>query len=201
MRHLMVLLILATFTSPLPAQEDEERLVTRNASVSIRSFTPEATLEEVVTALEALGAYVQSSETGQVDMRIPASKLDTALKTLKTLGEVVDEQVRSEDVSLEVVQLRARIREVEKGRQRLLGMLELSENVKDSLLLEKELNTVTQNLESHQGRLRFLERRLAESPLTLHVSMKARPRVERLPAHRRPHSWVRNYGIGNLLQP
>lgn len=181
------------------AESKDERLVTRSAHVAIRSFTPEETLEAAINALEPLGAYIQSSETGSAQLRIPAQNLEKAMEALKGVGEVVDESVNSEDVGLEVVQLRAKIGEVEKSRARILEMLTLSNTVSDSVLIERQLQEITQTLEGHQGRLRYLERRVAETPLALSVSMKARPKVERMPAHRRPHDWVQSYGLGNLL--
>lgn len=174
------------------------RARTRNAIISVRSFTPEQTLELIVGNLSELGGIVQSSTNGSAKIYVPDTALEEALATINTLGEVVVEDVSSEDVTLEIVTLQARIQELEASRQRVKGMLAKSSTVEDSLAVERDLQEVTQELESSQGRLNFLENRVASTPIELSVSMQARPQAETL-RRGRPFEWVGSYGLDTVL--
>lgn len=182
----------------VPSGGSARRVQTRTATISIRSFTPAPTLEQAVARISELGGYVQSSDVGRVEMRVPMPSIDAAIEALREVGEVVDEQVSGEDVTLEIVTAEARIQELESSRLRVTKMLAFSANVADSLAIEKDLQEVTNQLEAQQGRLRYLNTRASWAPLTVLVSMKARPRVER-PNKRRPFAWVGQYGLDHLL--
>jgi hypothetical protein len=175
------------------------RAALRQASVGIRSFEPEQTMAAAVQLLLALDAYVQESETGRAEFRVPADHFDAALAALRQVGEVVREDVTSEDVTLEIVTLEARIQELEASRRRVQGMLEQATTVQDSLDVERTLREVTDELETQQGRLRFVRQRVELSPLSLAVSMKERPTV-RMPRERQPFRWVESYGLHEVLR-
>ncbi|MBI5499036.1 MAG: DUF4349 domain-containing protein [Deltaproteobacteria bacterium] len=174
------------------------RAVVREAAVGIRSFEPEATMAAAIRAVGALGGYVQESETGSAELRVPADRLDAALAALREIGEVVREDVTSEDVTMELATLRGRIEQLETSRRRVQGLLAVAETVADSLDVERTLREVTGELESQQGRLRFLLARTELSSVSLVVSMRERP-TERLPRVRQPFPWVESYGLDAVL--
>jgi len=174
------------------------RARTRQATIAVRSFTPEQTLEAIVANLSELGGTVQSSNTGSARIYVPDTAFEEALATINKLGEVVVEDVSSEDVTLERVTLQARIQELEASRQRVKGMLAKSTTVTDSLAVERDLQQVTQEIETNQGRLNYLDSRVRSAPLDVSVSMQARPQAETL-RRGRPFEWVAQYGLEAIL--
>jgi hypothetical protein len=156
-------------------------------------------MDRAVDALEALGAYIQESRTGWASLRVPADRLDAAVEALRGVGEVVREDRTLEDVTLEIVTLEARMRELEASRRRIQGMLAVAATVSDTLAVERTLQQVTSDLEAQQGRHRFLLDRVEFAPLELEVSMKARPAPVR-PSNRPPFPWVREYGLEAVLR-
>ena len=171
----------------------------RRADVGIRSFQPEETMAAAVEALGKLGAWVLQSETGRSEFRVPADRLDAAIVALRSLGEVVREDVSSEDVTMELAVVGGRIAELETSRRRVQEMLLMASTIADSLAVEQTLRSVTEELEGQQGRLRFLRERVELSPLTLAVGMRERPAVK-LPRERQPFPWVESYGLSALLR-
>lgn len=182
-----------------PASSSGDRAVIRSVAVGIRSFHPAETMDAAVAALEALGAYVQQSRTGHAELRVPADRLDAALEALRGVGEVVREDVASEDVTLELATLQARAEELESSRRRVQSMLVTALDVSDSLAVEQMLREVTGELEAQLGRLRFLRQRVELSPLALDVSARERPAAPLRP-ERQPFRWVQQFGLEGVLR-
>ena len=177
----------------------DQRVNIRTASVTIRSFVPEETMAAAVALVVEFGGHVHTSAKGIARMRIPLAHFDDALRAMHDIGEVVDERVVGEDITLEIVTLEARIDELEESRLRIIGMLDLATTVEESLAVEKDLRAVTEELEANQGRLRFIRQQADMAPFTITVSMKARP-VAKTPRHHTPFVWVKAYGLDGLLQ-
>jgi hypothetical protein len=173
-------------------------MVAHSASLSVRSFTPDATLAAILTSLEGLGAYVQSSSGRSVELRVPSEHFDKALVIVRESAEVVDEQVSSDDFQLEWVSSKARLAEAENSRQRTVRMLDEAALVEDALAIEQALSLLMQELEALQGRLRVLEARAQLAVLRIDVSMNAKKHVERLQTSN-PFPWVASYGLESLL--
>jgi predicted nucleic acid-binding Zn-ribbon protein len=167
--------------------------------VALRSFTPAETMDQAVRALEEMGGWILESETGRAEFRIPAAQLDDALRVLRRTGEVVQEDVKSEDVSMEIATLQGRIDELDRARRRVQELLAVATTTKEALDVEQRLAEITEDLEAQQGRVRFLEQRVAESPLTLGVSMRGRPAPQGV-RRRPPFPWVEDYGLDALLR-
>ncbi len=169
------------------------------ASLRLRSFTPEATMEKIVAIIAEHNGYAQSSSNLEADFRVPAAALPQVIQQVRQVAEVFDERLTSEDVALELAAAAGRLSELEASRQRVIGMLNLSNDVADSLRIEQELAEITTQLEQVQGRQRYLDNRLRLAPLQISVSMQPRPYVER-PQKRSPFPWVQTYGVHTLLQ-
>jgi len=102
----------------------QERLVIKNANLSITVDDPEKTIKAISTLASSLGGHVVSSNTyqtyanngiqipeGQITIRVPSESLDDALERIK--GDVVEvnsENVSGEDVTDRYVDLQSRLK-------------------------------------------------------------------------------------------
>jgi len=176
-----------------------QRSVTRRGYLTLRSFSPATTRAAVIERLEALGAFVQSSDDETLEWRVPIDAFDEVWQHIRKLDEVVQQDIQTTDVTLERLSLRGKIDVLEKSRRRIKGMLAHVTTVSASLEIEQSLADTTRQLEAAEGRLRFLEQRLQLVPLTLRISMKARPNAERQRPSHNPFPWVEDYGLQTLL--
>jgi len=104
-----------------------ERLVIKNASISIVVSDPADTLDEIITLAEGMGGFVVTSNLWQttlsngatvnqasITIRVPAQKLDEALRQIKSgPGEVRYESISGEDVTSQYTDLQSRLRNLE----------------------------------------------------------------------------------------
>nr|MCU0624659.1 DUF4349 domain-containing protein [Gemmatimonadaceae bacterium] len=103
-----------------------------------------------------------------VELRIPAPRYDEALAGLRPLGTVESVQTTVEDVGEEYVDLDARAANARRLEARLVQLLATrTGTLEDVLAVERELARVREEIERHDGRMRFLRSRAAVSVLSL----------------------------------
>ncbi len=166
-------------------------LRTGNASVQVDSV--EIAVTRVRDLAQRLGGYVGNTtlsggehamRSATLELKIPAARFDQAIGGLHPIGEVESVQVRAEDVGEEYVDLAARTANARRLEERLLGLLATrTGKLEDVLAVERELARVRQEIDTQEGRLRYLRSRAAVSTLTVHVH-EPRPLVGDYPRAR-----------------
>jgi hypothetical protein len=149
---------------------------TANLSVVVPPKKTQRAADQATTVASRLGGYVLSStfdrHSGDVNLvvRVPAQKFDNALTSLRRLGIVRTENIRGKDVSLQLVDLTARLQNLEMQRAELLRLFSRAANVGDTIKVQQVLADVQYQVEQTQGWLRYLSKRtsLATINLSLH---------------------------------
>jgi hypothetical protein len=163
-----------------PTGSPDVRMAIREATLDLRADVPTTTAVQIAKLTEAAGGYVVSSKaTGDgeavsridVTLRVPAAQFQPTLAQLRGLGKPLNEQIAGQDVTEESVDLNARIRTKKEMEQRLLGLLAQSRTVEDSIKVELELGRVRTDIETMQGRAKYLTERT--SMATINVSASA----------------------------
>jgi hypothetical protein len=140
--------------TPLPG----ERHVIRKATVELLTEDVRAAfLKAALLISEAKGEYVQDSGiTGSgekmqanLTLRVTAERLPEVLNELRQLGEVRSEKTTGEDVTTQVVDLEARLRNEQRVEAELLQLLEKREDspLKEILELRRTIADVRQTIE------------------------------------------------------
>lgn len=161
----MVLPILGT-AAP---QEAADRHVIRKVTMELTSTDVAATfLKARQLVSEAGGEYIEeSSLAGEGDstrasltLRVSASRLSDVLNGLRELGTVVSEVARGEDVTDQVVDLDARLRNERRVEQELLELLERRDDspLEEILKLRGEIAKVRTQIERYTAQQDRLSR-------------------------------------------
>lgn len=150
---------------------------TGNAMVEVDSLEP--AVIRVRQLAQQLGGFVAntSMHVGQREMRqatlqlrIPAARFDEAISGLTPIGEVESVNVTAEDVGEEFVDVSARVANARRLEERLITLLATrTGRLEDVLAVERELARVREEIERHEGRLRYLRTRAAVSTLTVNL--------------------------------
>jgi len=157
------------------ALDTTQRQIISQASVSVEVEDVPAAVDQVRATAESLGGFVgQLSSSGgperqqsTMTVRVPQLEFFAALERIKSLGTVRSENVGSEDVTEQFIDLEARLRSAQREEESLLSLLERAENVSEILTIERELSRVRSDLERYQGQLNFLERRVDLATITV----------------------------------
>jgi len=174
-------------SATVPEGQPPDRYLIRNASLELEAEDAEAASQQLQEAVRAAGGYVSGLDkrvdglgrpSVNLTLRVPADKLDGSLDAIRTLGRIIHEQVTTEDVTEEYVDLDARLRNLKKAEERLLDHLSKAILIDSTLKVEQELTRVREQIERFEGRLHFLGNRVRYSTIQIVISQK--PKAEQM---------------------
>jgi hypothetical protein len=129
-----------------------------------------------------LGGYVAGSQAGTdtdsatLTLRIPADRFDDALARLREMdAEIVAEATREQDVTGQVIDLQARIANLEASEASYRQLVERAERIEDILAVQTRLDGVRGEIEQLQAQLDNVSAQAALSTLTVTLVPRAEP--------------------------
>ena len=173
----------------------DARQVIYTANISLVVVSPAAAQASVAQMAQAVGGWMSESDARSVTVRVPAAQFEPLLERIATLGEVVDRSVRASDVTEQLIELDIRLDNARRARERLLVHLEKSEKMEDTLRIEAELARVTTEIESIEGKLRYLRSQVAMSTIRVDTN-RAQPSRRGDNGLGLPFDWVGRLGDG-----
>lgn len=114
-------------------------------------------------------------------LRVPKDNLDATLAAFKALGTVEQQSITAEEVSDQLVDLEARLRNLRKSEESLLKIMERSGSIPDILEVSRELNTVRASIEQIDAQLKSLQNRVAYSTIELRLTPANAPQSPQAP--------------------
>lgn len=156
-----------------PVQQQERQLV-RTASVDLVSDNVLKAIDDVKKRAQGVGGFAgqenSTKERGSVTVRVPSADLDNVVDGLKQVGDVTRSEVRSEDVTDQLVDTEARIATQKASVERLRVLFERAGSTSEIAQIEGELTKRQSELESMQRRSESLKGKVALATLTVQVS-------------------------------
>ena len=158
-------------------------MVIRNGAVNIQVDSIEIAVERIRGIAIAQGGYVGglTIQTGEhqvrsatLELKVPSARFDSVMTGMPALGKVEHSSTTAEDVGEEFVDLTARAENAKRLEARLVTLLATRTGKLDDVLkVERELARVREEIERHEGRLRYLTTRVAMSTIhaTVHEKM------------------------------
>ncbi|MEW6179027.1 MAG: DUF4349 domain-containing protein [Chloroflexota bacterium] len=164
-----------------------ERLVIRNASLSIVVRDPGAAMDEIISMAEGMGGFVVTSNLyqrrlangnlvleGSVTVRVPALNLNEALEQIKGLvdnpqTDILTENISGQDVTAEYTDLKSRLRNLEDAAEQLRKIMETATKTEDVLRVLNELRSVTEQIEVLKGQIKYYEESAAMSAISVTI--------------------------------
>jgi hypothetical protein len=173
-----------------PGALEADRSIVRTATVELEREDPDQGPAQAVSLAKAHGGYAQRVTTESATVRVPAERLDGFLGAVPGLGKVAKQTVTADDVTEAHQDLKVRLANLERVRERYLELLQRAVTVEDTLRVEKELERVTAEYESLKARLQALENQVALATVSLEFQRLVRPG---------PVGWV-FYGLGKAVK-
>lgn len=162
----------------LPA---EQRII-KTGEIAIEVERVATAVARVRALAVELGGYVGDSQAGTLDqsatltLRIPANRFADALIELGELeGEVLSEATREQDVTSQIVDLEARIANLEASEASYRILLERAERIDDVLAVQSRLDEVRGQIEQHKAQLENVTGQTDLSTLTVTLIPRAQP--------------------------
>lgn len=106
--------------------------------------------------------------TRSLVIRVPNTHFQTAIDSISNTVKYFDtKRISSKDVTEEFIDIEARLKAKKTLEQRYLELLSKAKTVKEMLDIEKELSNIREEIEAHQGRLKYLSNKVSLS--TIHI--------------------------------
>lgn len=158
------------------------------AELSAETMEYDKTVSDVKAAVTAAGGYIESCSEytgGYYDagvyvregnrsvsfaLRIPSEKFNDFLAGMETALNVTHRNIYSENVTMQYVDLEARIKNLKAQEQRLQELLKSAENMEQLLSIEDHLTSTRTQIEQAEGEMRVLENRVSYCTVNLSVN-------------------------------
>ena len=159
-------------------------LIIKTGEISIQAVDIGPVIEKVTQGLVGLGGYASGSTrsgkgdgaTASVTFRVPANRWEQALAIARGAGdEVLDEHTETADVTGHVVDLRARIRNLQATESAIEAIMARAGTIGDVLDVQARLSEVRGQIEQLSAKAADLEERAAYSTLTVRVGVRPAP--------------------------
>ncbi|MGQ9815785.1 MAG: DUF4349 domain-containing protein [Candidatus Roseilinea sp.] len=147
------------------SQAIANRVVIRNASLTLVVGDPLAQMDAVTRMAGELQGYVASSSTSKyqqgvrvtITLRVPSEQFEEALRRLRALAvEVREEEIPGQDVTAEYTDLNSRLKNLEAAEAQLREIMDNATNTEDVLAVFNELTRIRGEIEVTKGRMQFL---------------------------------------------
>ncbi|MEY4745053.1 MAG: hypothetical protein RL272_998 [Candidatus Parcubacteria bacterium] len=167
------------------AAEVDQKII-KNGTLRITVDRVAESIGRIASIATARGGFVQESSSservdgtheGQVTIRVPAKDFEMVMADVKALAKVVNYEVASgQDVTEQYTDLTAQLRNARAQEEEYLRIMKKADTVEDILKVQERLGQVRGQIESLQGRLKYLENVTSYS--TVSVSLAEEPRIQ-----------------------
>lgn len=151
------------FDASEPETVEQKLIKTSYITLEVENFYETSTsIKEIVSFYKGYVADTSERDDdgrkyGYIIVRVPQAYFEDITEEIKALGKVDEARTAVEDVTEEYVDLQARLNNLKKQEERYLEILEAATTVEDILSVETQLERIRGEIESYEGRLRYLD--------------------------------------------
>lgn len=172
-------------TAPDTSAQILDRMVIRNASLSVEVQDIESALARARAIASQDGGFVSSSDThvdqtnsqqqyvAQLTLQVRSDAADSAMSDLRALGKVTSESSNSQDVTDQYVDLDSNLRNLQASEAALVKLMDQATSVSDVLTVQRELTNVRGQIERIQGRKNYLQGHTDMATISLSLQLPA----------------------------
>jgi hypothetical protein len=158
------------------------RKLIRNATVELEIVSFDNAVQKITALANEVHGYVATTDSekqangklrGQVVVKVLPENLDRLLQKIRTLGELKNQTLGTEDVTKAYFDTDTRLKNAHVMEQRLIDMLKTKTGkVSDLLQVEKELGRVREEIEKMQGELKYWDSQVQFATVTISLAEK-----------------------------
>jgi hypothetical protein len=156
-----------------------DRMIIRNVSLSLTVKNVEEAMSSLRGIAKVNGGFIAQSSTqsrddqqmATVSIQVPTAAFDDTVQQVRALAvKVESEQGTSEDVTEEYVDLESEVKNLQATEASLVKLLDKAEKLEDIVMLQREITGIRGQIERHQGRMKYIERRSEMATLTVSLA-------------------------------
>lgn len=160
--------------------KQDDRKIIYEAYVSIESLNYDETLQALKQAVEKANGYVSSTDLyadswegalrrATYILRIPSDQYSAFLVEVGQAGNVTQQQESTQDITMEYVDVEARLKSLRTQEERLMAMLEEAGELETLLAVQNQLTDVQYEIERYTAQQRTYDNQVSYSTVTVAV--------------------------------
>jgi anti-sigma factor RsiW len=172
----------SSLPSEAPPSPLANRKLIRNATVQIEIVSFDEVVNKITAFASEERGYVATTSSekqangklrGEMVVKVVPENLDRFLQKIRSLGELKNQTLGTEDVTKAYFDTDARLKNAQVMEQRLIEMLKAKTGkVSDLLQVEKELGRVREEIEKIQGELKYWDAQVQFATVTISLAEK-----------------------------
>jgi len=157
----------------------DQRMIIKSGILSVevdKYDEAEAKVNDLVKKYNGFTANSRSSQnssgnkSGTITVKVPADKFDNLVLDAGKIGKVMNQNIQSNDITEEYVDLESREKTQKELEQRLIKLLnEKASRLSDVIEVEEKLASVRQKIEGIEGRMKLLKSQSDMSTLSINL--------------------------------
>lgn len=154
-----------------------DRLVMRSASLRIEVDNTESVTRAVTEDIESLDGYVEhiyrrDEKSVSMTAKLPEPALEEFINKTSGFGVVKSKSLSARDVTDEITDIEARLKNLYVLRDRFRLLLDKAEKVSEVIDIERELTRIQTEIDSIEGRRLKLKNQVAYSEAEIYIDQK-----------------------------
>jgi hypothetical protein len=178
---LALALLLASFprAGRVSAQQGDNRLVMKQASLEVMVEGTDAAVERAAALAETFDAFVLRQRVwdgedrryryAEITFGVGGEDFEGLLRALATLGTVLDESASGDDISDEYLDLNSQLENLRETQSRVRTFLDQAGTISETLRVHQELQQIEDQIGELQGRANFLANRADAGSIQLSI--------------------------------
>ena len=156
--------------------QTKDRKIIKVGEIRFESPNLKETREKIDRAIEKFGGYVSIENAHSYEerieqsivVRVPAENFDRFAAEVSKYAKKLDRKhIETRDVTEEYLDIQLRIKIKKETENRYRKLLTQARTVQDILSIEKQIGELRTEIESIEGRLKYLQNKISYSTLTL----------------------------------
>jgi hypothetical protein len=147
----------------------EERKQVFTGYLKLETGNIEEEKNKIIQITEDNGGYIESIYSDMITVRIPRELFEEAFKQISGLNRVLDKYIESVDVTEYFTDLETRLKIAETVKERLLKLLEKTEDIRERLRILGEIERLTEESESLRLQLELMEQKIDFSRIIINL--------------------------------
>jgi Domain of unknown function (DUF4349) len=170
----------SAFSQPSQPPEPAKPQLIRTASLHVTVQDVDSAIADLRTLLKQQQGdlYNFNDQRGgdgsrrqvSLELKVPQANLDTTIESLSKLGTVVNTQVSADDVTTQIVDTEARLKNLRQQEAMTQKIMERTGSIKDVLAVSQKLSQVRDQIERLDAQVKQLKTQVAYSTIKLQLS-------------------------------
>lgn len=172
----------ANYTAPNTVQSNipiiDKKKIIKDGSISVKVADLEKAKKSVNDLVKSMNAYYEnesynnneSTFSYDLKIRIPSQNFEKILSLVENgVGEITSKNIEVRDVTEEFMDIQSRLINKKNYLKKYNDLLSKAKSIKDILDIEEKIRVLQEEIESSEGRLKFLSDQVSYSTLNVNL--------------------------------